>query len=101
MPSGLNHQDKFGVVMKKTIPEVIERQNVGYLKFIISRKVTISDALRIEIVKRSSSFFQIFSGTFAVKNKRSMTTAWFQKRLGKGKVLWSWLVYAPVKSAVF
>lgn len=49
VPSGVTHQDELGVTIKKTVPEVIEHQDIGYLKFDISRKVTISDALRTEI----------------------------------------------------
>lgn len=102
-PGVLQHNE-LGEIIKKTVPDVIEQKDVGYLRFDTSGKAAVSDKLRTEMLMRGSGFFQNSSGPFAVKNKRSMTTAWFKRCLGKGKgevVVRSWLVYSPIKSAVF
>ena len=79
VPLDVTKQEDLVVATKKTIPDVIEHQDVGHLNFDISGNVTVSDALRTEIIMRGSSFFQNISGPFAVKNKRSLSIAWFKK----------------------
>ena len=90
---------------KKPLPDVIQRKDFGHLMFDkFSRKAVLSDALRTEMLLKGSRFFQNSTGPFSMKSRRSMTSSWFKRRLGKGQgeqVARSWLLYSPAKNAAF
>lgn len=85
--------------------EVIQERDIGLLKFDRNTgKVIMADALRLEIVNLGSKYFQNSEGPFLPTKNRSMTKAWFKRRLGNGRgeeVTRSWLVYSPSKKSAF
>lgn len=87
------------------IPEVIKQHDIGLLKFDKNTgKAILSDALRTEIIKLGSKYFQNSEGPFRPTNNRSMNKTWFMRKLGNGlgeKVIRSWLVYSPSKNSAF
>ena len=77
--------------------------DVGYIEFSnASRGAILSQSLRTEILTRVSDSFQNKSGPFAQTGGRSITSAWFIRRLANGdQVNRSWLLYSPVKEAAY
>ncbi|XP_072172633.1 zinc finger MYM-type protein 1-like [Diadema setosum] len=86
-------------------PAVIEEHDIGLLEFDKgSGKPVVSDALRTEIVKLGSQYFQNSDGPFLPTNNRSMNKTWFKRKLGNGQgeeVTRSWLIYSPHKKSAF
>lgn len=90
---------------RTVIPEVIEQHDIGLLKFDKDTgKAILPDALRTEIIKLGSKYFQNSEGPFLPTNNRSMNKTWFKRKLGNGRgeeVTRSWLVYSPSKKSAF
>ena len=88
-----------------TVPEVIEQHDIGLLKFDKDTgKEILPYALRTEIIKLGSKYFQNSEGPFLPTNNRSMNKTWFKRKLGNGRgeeVTRSWLVYSPSKKSTF
>ncbi|XP_072179742.1 zinc finger MYM-type protein 1-like [Diadema setosum] len=86
-------------------PAVIEEHDIGLLEFDKgSGKPVVSDALRTEIVKLGSQYFQNSDGPFLPTNNRSMNKTLFKRKLGNGQgeaVTRSWLIYSPHKKSAF
>lgn len=72
----------------------------------------ISDALRIEIVKRGSAKVQYNEGPFEVTERsqtkmdkgvnRSLTKEWFYRQMENGeRILRSWMTYSPVHKCLY
>jgi hypothetical protein len=88
-----------------SLPEVIQQHDIGLLNFDKhTEKAIISDALRTEIIKCGSNYFQNSEGPFLPTNNRSMNKTWFKRKLGNGRgeeVTRSWLAYSPSKKSAF
>ncbi|KAJ6668573.1 hypothetical protein lerEdw1_012055 [Lerista edwardsae] len=88
------------------IPEVLEKHDIGFLKFNKdSRKAIVTDKRRTEIVQWGFTYFRNSEGPFLPTKNRSMSKSWFWRKLGDGhggrEVLHSWLVYSPSKRSAF
>ncbi|XP_053147367.1 uncharacterized protein LOC128343036 [Hemicordylus capensis] len=89
---------------RAVMPEVIEQRDIGLLKFENTGKAILPDALRTEIIKLGSKYFQNSEGPFLPTNNCSMNKTWFRKKLGGGcgeEVGRPWLVYSPSKKSAF
>lgn len=63
---------------------------------------TISDSVRIELVRRGSGPLQHRCGPFSSIKGRSLSERWFSKRLTNRQLVpRSWLLYSPSKEAAF
>ncbi|XP_077263727.1 zinc finger MYM-type protein 1-like [Temnothorax americanus] len=91
--------------LRTVIPEIIEQHDIGLLKFDKNtEKAILPDALKTEIIKLGSKYFQNSEGPFQPTNNRSMNKTWFKRKLGtcRGKeVTRSWLIYSPSKKSAF
>ncbi|KMQ89323.1 50s ribosomal protein l19 [Lasius niger] len=87
---------------RNVISKVIEQHDIGLLKFDKDiGKAILSDALRTEIIKLSSKYFQSNEGPFLSTNNRPMNKTWFKRKLRNDRgqeVTRSWLVYSLLKS---
>ncbi len=91
--------------IENPISRAIEEHDIDLLKFSEELgKAIVTDALRIEIIKLGSKYFQNIEGPFLPTNNRSMNKTWFKKILENGlgqQVTRSWLVYSPSKKSDF
>ncbi|XP_053158016.1 uncharacterized protein LOC128347425 isoform X2 [Hemicordylus capensis] len=91
--------------LQTVIPEVIEQHDIGLLKFNkYTGEAILTDALRTEIIKLGSKYFQNSEGPFLPTNNRSMNKTWFKRKLGNGhgeEMTRTWLVYSPSKRSAF
>lgn len=84
-------------------PDVLRFQDVGYLEFDRRTKLSIiSQHLRGAMITLGSGPFQHQDNLPSVPGERSITSAWFKRRLANGEeVNRSWLLYSPINEAAY
>ena len=89
------NENNLVVVAQDVIPVVLLFHDVAYLEFDRETQLSVvSQSLRTEIISRGSILFQNKDFSFAVPGGRSITRAWFMRRLANGdEVNRSWLLY--------
>ena len=85
------------------VPAVLRFHDVGYLEFDKTTKLSkVSQSLHNEMITLGSLPFQHTDNLSSVCRERSITSAWFKRRLANGEeVFRSWLLYSPINKAAY
>ena len=85
------------------VPDVLKFHDVGYLEFDeVTKLPKVSHSLRNEMITLGPIRFQNADNLSSLCGERSITSAWFKRRLANGgEVNRSWLLYSPINKAAY
>ena len=97
-----NHNTHYDV-QSDVVPDVLKFHDVGYLEFDeVTKLPKIPQSLRDELITLGLILFQHTDNLPLLCGERSMTSAWFKRRLANGEeVNRSWLLYSPINKAAY
>ena len=85
------------------VPDVLKFHDVGYLEFDeVTKLPKVPQSLRDELITLGPILFQHADNLPSLYGERSITSAWFKRRLANGEeVNRSWLLYSPINKAAY
>ena len=90
-------------VQSDVVPDVLKFHDVGYLEFDeVTKLPKVPQSLRDELITLGPILFQHTDNLPSLYGERSITSAWFKRRLANGEeVNRSWLLYSPINKAAY
>ena len=85
------------------VPDVLKFHDGGYLEFDeVTKLPKVPQSLRDEMITLGPILFQHTDNLLLLYGERSITSAWFKRRLANGEeVNRSWLLYSPIDKATY
>ena len=90
-------------VQSNVVPDVLKFHDVGYLEFDeVTKLPKVPQSFRDELITLGPILFQHTDNLPSLYGERSITSAWFKRRLANGEeVNRSWLLYSPINKAAY
>ena len=90
-------------VQSDVVPDVLKFHDVDYLEFDeVTKLPKVPQSLRDKLITHGPILFQHTDNLPSLYAERSITSAWFKRRLVNGEeVNRSWLLYSPINKAVY